>query len=156
MPLQAVFLDAGSLGLVTDRHGKPEADACRLWAASLLSAGVDVLVPEIADYEVRRELLRAGKTSGLGRLNRFIEGADYLPISTAAMREAARLWAEVRNAGLVTAPPLALDGDTVLAGQVLAWCAAEGVPLSDTRTASVNVRHLARFVPSDTWENIEP
>jgi hypothetical protein len=30
-----------------------------------LSAGVPVLVPEISDYEVRRELLRAGKSRGL-------------------------------------------------------------------------------------------
>jgi predicted nucleic acid-binding protein len=156
MPLSAVFLDAGPLGLVTDRPGKPEADACRTWVASLLGAGGEAFVPEISDYEVRRELLRAGKLSSVTRLDRFTQSATYLPISTDAMREAAQLWAQVRNAGLVTAPPLALDGDAILAGQVLAWCASEGVSLSDTITASVNVRHLARFVPSDAWESIQP
>ncbi len=156
MSLLAVFLDAGPLGLVTDRPGKPEADACRAWVAALLGAGVEVFVPEISDYEVRRELLRAGKAASVTRLDRFAQGVTYLPMGTDAMREAARLWAQVRNAGLATAPPLALDGDVILAGQALAWCAAEGVSLSDTMTASVNVRHLARFVPSDLWENIVP
>jgi predicted nucleic acid-binding protein len=156
MALVAVFLDAGPLGLATDRRGKPEADACRFWIASLVVAGVSVIVPEIADYEVRRELIRAGKLTGVARLNRFVESAVYLPITTDSMREAAQLWAQTRNAGQPTAPPLALDGDAILAGQVITWCAAQGVNLSDTRVASVNVRHLARFVPTDTWGNLSP
>ena len=36
---------------------------------SLLLSGYQIIVPEIADYEVRRELLRAGKTRGLARLD---------------------------------------------------------------------------------------
>lgn len=156
MPLSAVFLDAGPLGLVTDRSGKQDADDCRAWVTSLLVAGVEVLVPEIADYEVRRELIRAGKALGIGRLDRFHGGVSYLPLSTMAMREAAQLWAQTRNAGQMTAPPLALDGDAILAGQVLAWCKDQSIALSDTMTASVNVRHLARFVPTDLWKNIIP
>jgi hypothetical protein len=38
---------------------------------SLFAAGIRVIVPEIVDYEVRRELLRANKQSGLVRLNTF-------------------------------------------------------------------------------------
>jgi predicted nucleic acid-binding protein len=119
MPLSAVFLDAGPLGLVTVRSGKKEPDDCRVWVASLLRAGVDVVVPEIADYEVRRELIRAGKVPGIARLNAFIGRVTYLPLHTDAMREAAKLWAQTRNAGQMTAPPLALDGDAIFAGQVL-------------------------------------
>ena len=46
-------------------------------------------MPEIADYEVRRELLRANKVSGLTRLDALARLLEYLPISTAAMRQAA-------------------------------------------------------------------
>jgi hypothetical protein len=64
-----VALDASPLSLLTQRLGVAEADACRAWAEALISAGVDVVVPAIADYEVRRELLRAGKTAGVARLD---------------------------------------------------------------------------------------
>ena len=70
MKTAAVFLDAAPLSLVTQRRGKStEADACRLWLETLLSNGSYVYISEIADYEVRRELLRAGKTAGIARLN---------------------------------------------------------------------------------------
>ena len=38
---------------------------------SLLVAGAAVLVPEIADYEIRRELLRAGKTRSVAVLDQY-------------------------------------------------------------------------------------
>lgn len=56
-----VALDASPVSLLTQRRGVGEADACRSWAESLVTAGVTLLLPAIADYEVRRELLRAGK-----------------------------------------------------------------------------------------------
>ena len=40
-----------------------------MWLAGLISAGIEVRVPEIADYEVRRELLRVGSTRGIERLD---------------------------------------------------------------------------------------
>ena len=43
------------------------------WLIERLSSGDSVLVPAIVYYEVRRELLRAGKTLGLARLNAFVE-----------------------------------------------------------------------------------
>jgi hypothetical protein len=55
-----------------------------------------VIVPEIADYEVRRELLRAKKERGLARLDALASRLKYLPITTAAMRQAAVFWAEAR------------------------------------------------------------
>jgi predicted nucleic acid-binding protein len=155
VPLRAVFLDTGPLGLVTGRADHPDAEACRAWAYRLQGEGVSLIVPEVADYELRRELIRAGKAAGIGRLDLFEDGTIYLPITTGAMREAARLWARVRNAGLVTAPPLALDGDAILAGQVLDYCEAAGVSVRDIVVASVNVRHLDRFVPSALWSRID-
>jgi predicted nucleic acid-binding protein len=151
---RAVVLDTGPLGLVTQRRGVPEADACRQWVTTLARAGVSVLVPEVADYELRRELLRAGKSPGIARLDAFnmASAGRYLPITTTAMRLAAELWARARNTGLPTADARALDADVILAAQVL----TTGLAPSDVVVASVNVRHIARFVASDVWSRILP
>jgi hypothetical protein len=46
------------------------------WLARLISRGIEVLVPEIADYEVRRELLRAGRAKGVERLTELRNDAQ--------------------------------------------------------------------------------
>jgi predicted nucleic acid-binding protein len=121
---------------------------------ALGTAGVVVIVPEIADYEIRRELIRAGKTAGVDRLNGFIGALQgrYLPITTPAIRLAADLWARSRNAGLTTADARALDADVILAAQAL----EAGWHESDFVVASVNVRHISRFVPCRSWTEIAP
>jgi hypothetical protein len=55
--------------MVTHRGGVPEVDACKRWLLALAERGVRIGIPEIADYEVRRELLRAGKMRGIERLD---------------------------------------------------------------------------------------
>lgn len=152
--LQAVLLDTHPLSLVCQRHGKPDADACRHWLAGCLRAGLRVYVPEVADYEVRRELIRARRASSIARLDRFsvLAPGRYMAITTAAMRRAAELWAESRQAGAPTADPQALDGDVILAGQALTM----GLPASDLVIATSNPRHISRFVSADLWQNILP
>ena len=49
-----------------------------------------------------------------------------------------------------TASRDALDGDVILAAQVL----SEGLPLSDFIIATSNVVHPTRFVPAATWDRI--
>jgi hypothetical protein len=61
-----VLLDAGPLGMVS--HPRPNPDIAH-WLKELLAAGVTVVIPEIADYEVRRELLRANRLKGVRRLD---------------------------------------------------------------------------------------
>lgn len=151
MKTAAVFLDAGPLSLVTQQRGKStEADACPLWLETLLANGTYVYIPEIADYEVRRELIRAGKTAGIARLNAIKLFASYLPITSEAMLKAAELWADARNRGISTADARALDGDVILAAQAL----TSGLLHSEIVVASVNVRHISRYVASDVWQNI--
>jgi predicted nucleic acid-binding protein len=111
----------------------------------LLRRGSEVCVPEIADYEVRRELLRANKVQGIGRLDAVKKSLGYLPITTEIMLKAADLWAQARRSGLPTADPKALDGDVILAAQALE---VEGIVATD------NVGHLARFVTARTWRDI--
>ena len=64
---RVVLLDAGPLGLVTNPRHSPQNLACAQWLGALVAGGLRVIVPEIADYEIRRELLRAGPVAQLVR-----------------------------------------------------------------------------------------
>lgn len=72
-----VLLDTGPPGLVTNPNLSPESVACARWLQFLLDQGVRILLPEIADYEIRRELLRANKATGLSRLDAFGTLQEY-------------------------------------------------------------------------------
>ena len=150
MVASVVILDAGPLGLVTNPNPSPQALACTLWLQTLVLAGTRVIVPEIADYEVRRELLRAGKLRGLSHLDTLGSKAEFLPITTLAMREAARLWAVARQQGQPTASDKTIDGDMILAGQALMLHVPHFV------IATTNVGHLSRFVAAELWRDIQP
>ena len=151
MALTTVVLDSSPLSLVTQKAGKsPDGDACRAWMESLLAQGVRVYVPEVADYEVRRELIRAKKTSSVARLDRLKQLARYLPISTDVMLVAADLWAQARNAGVATADIHALDGDVIISAQALSL----DLSLYEFVIATSNVSHISRYVPADLWTNI--
>lgn len=153
MALMAVILDSSPLGLVTQKTGKsPEGDACRIWIETLLLNGVKVYVPEVCDYEVRRELIRANKPSGIVRLNQLKQIARYLPLTTDVMLHAAELWAQARNAGVVTADIHALDGDVIAAAQALSL----GFSASEYVVATSNIKHISRFASAGLWTNINP
>lgn len=119
MVSQVVLLDTGPLGLVTNPKRSPHSVACAQWLQTLVVRGIRVIVPEIADYEVRRELLRAKKGKGLARLDALASRLEYLPITTAALRQAAVFWAQARQQGQPTADDKALDGDVILAAQAM-------------------------------------
>jgi hypothetical protein len=145
-----VLLDAGPLGLVTNPRATLESQRCKRWLIDLLSQGIRVLVPEIADYEVRRELLRAGKSRGLAHLDQLKVTSGYVPLSTPAMLQAAAFWAQARQQGQPTAPDLALDADVILAAQAVVL-AQRGDPVM---IATTNIGHLSRYAPTDLWSNI--
>ena len=64
-----VFLDTGVLGAVTNPNAKQSSNsACLEWLVLLPSRGYEVAIPEIADYELRRELLRVKKSKGIQQL----------------------------------------------------------------------------------------
>ncbi len=148
---RVVFLDSGPLGMVTHRGGVDEVDACKRWLRLLVERETRIVVPEIADYEIRRELIRARKTRGIERLDALEASLEYLPLTTPAMHRAARLWAEVRQRGVPTADPKALDGDVILAAQALTL----GLPADQLIVATTNVGHLARLVPAEVWREVE-
>lgn len=150
--MRLVFLDTGPLGVLTNPKATSVTLACRQWVRDLLSARVRVIVPGIADYELRRELIRAGKIAGLRRLDAVRMGLEFDPITQAALDHAAELWAAVRTGGRPTAMNEALDGDVILAAQAIL---AVG-PGDVVTIATVNVGHLSRFVDADVWSAIQP
>jgi predicted nucleic acid-binding protein len=148
----AVLLDTSVLGLVTNPQLSPQGLACAQWLRSLIASGLRIIVPEIADYDLRRELLRANRSRGIARLESLTQTLEYLPLTTAAMRQAAQSWATARQQGQPTAGDRMLDGDMILIGQALTL----GIPEAEVTIATTNVRHLSRFVAAALWQNIRP
>jgi len=145
-----VLLDAGPLGMITNPRSSPENEACKNWLGSLAYNGVEIVIPEIADYEVRRELLRAGKEKGLGRLDALKSMLEYAPITTPVMLKAAEFWATARKMGRQSADDASLDADMILAAQAGTLVRAG----DETVIATTNVRHLALFAPARIWREI--
>ncbi|NEQ18330.1 MAG: type II toxin-antitoxin system VapC family toxin, partial [Moorea sp. SIO3E2] len=116
---KVIVLDSAPVGLITNPKGAALSLQCQEWFYNIFDRGYDVVLPEIIDYEIRRELLRANKVSGIKKLNRLKAEIIYIPITTEVMLKAAELWAEVRKKGKPTADPKALDGDVILAAQAI-------------------------------------
>lgn len=146
--MSVIVLDSGPVGLLAKRGGVPAVDACVLWQENLLAQGNRIVLPEIVDYEVRRELVRLNATSSIARLDRLATIVEYSPITTEVMRLAAALWGQSRQQGQPTADPKELDGDVILAAQTLLL----GVP--DVIVATTNVGHLVRFVNAKHWQDV--
>ena len=145
-----ILLDAGPLGLITNPRASQETRECNQWLEALASKGVQVKIPEIADFEVRRELLRADKFKGIERLNALQKYLDYIPLTTQTMLKAAQFWAQVRKQGMPTADNKALDGDVILAAQAT-LIQDEG---QEVIIATTNVGHLSRMAQAKTWREI--
>ena len=109
-----VLLDSGPLGMATNPQGNAQTQACKIWLRALPRAGHLVLVPQIVDYELRRELLLGGLSQAVATLNLFQTQHRFLPVSQAAYETAAHLWATARRQGLPTADRFALDVDVIL------------------------------------------
>ena len=146
-----ILLDAGPLGLITNPRASQEARECNRWLEALALKEIQVKIPEIADYEVRRELLRADKFKGIERLNDLQRYLDYVPLTTQTILKAAQFWAQVRKQGRPTADDKALDGDVILAAQAI-LIQDEG---HEVIIATTNVGHLSRLAQAKTWREID-
>jgi hypothetical protein len=97
-----IVVESGPLGrLCNPTSSEPAGDAHR-WARHHLERGRRLVVPEISDYEVRRELVRAGLVEGARRLDELGAGLGFVPVTSAMWRRGD-----------------ALDGDVLLAAQAL-------------------------------------
>lgn len=150
-----IVLDTFPAGSVARRPGTSPTmlDQCRDWIAACEAAEHTVLVPAIAYYEVLRELELRNAVSQIARLRAYcLRPSHFIPLTTAHLELAARLWGEARRGGKPTASPQALDGDVLLAAQALSL----GLSKTDYIVATTNVGHLSQYLPCDLWTNITP
>lgn len=137
-----IVLDSSPLSAICHPRS---GDEIRAWVARQRRKGSELIISEIIDYELRRELIRAGKTKSIERLDFLKTHLTYLPLDTPTMLRAAELWAEARQKGRPTAMDPALDIDVILAAQ------AERV---GAMVATENVGHLSLFVEAKSWRDI--
>lgn len=137
-----VMLDASPLGKLCSPNPRPEI---KKWQASVLAAGWELIIPEIADFEVRRNLILESRALSIGLLNDLKAILVYQPITTTAMLKAAELWADARKRGKPTADRRELDADVILAAMALE---AKAI------VATENVGHLSRYVIASHWSAI--
>ena len=117
------------------------------WLDRVVSAGYEVVIPEVVDYEVRRELVRLGASAGLKRLDGLQSRFAYLPITTAAMVRAADCGPSCaglgcRRPGRATWTPTRSSRSGGHAG----------LPDEAVIIATANLRHLGRFPGLDARE----
>jgi predicted nucleic acid-binding protein len=148
-----IMLDSGPIGLAAmSPNNNAKAAACQAWIVAIHAAGADVIIPAVADFEVRRELVRLGLGPSIIRLDNLKARYNYLTPAEVAWAKAAELWALVRAAGVPTAGPKDLDADAIIAGQALTI----GQPGDVVTLATGNVHHMARFPGLDAqdWPTI--
>jgi predicted nucleic acid-binding protein len=151
--IRHILLDSTPLGVLTKPTHSTVVVLIARWIRACLAAGHHIYVPEVIDYELRRELLRAGKSTSVSLLDGLKAQLYYLPITTDAMLRAADLWAQSRRSGQPTGNPLKLDIDVILAAQALTL----RVPTDDEiLVATENIGHLSRFVAAAKWNDIAP
>ena len=154
--VRTIILDSSPLSSIAKSASTPPSvtDQCRQWIISCLAAGHSVRVPAIAYYETLRELERLNATQQIDRLKTFcfMDPDRFIRLETVHLEHAATLWAKVRNAGIPTASPAALDGDVIIAAQALSL----GIPTPNLIVATSNPNHISRFVTADHWTNIQP
>lgn len=147
---KVILLDAGPLGMISH----PRADRNReilAWVVRMLRQGNQVKVPEISDYEVRRELLRSDKSRGIRRMDVLRTQLGFVSITSDAMLKAAELWAMVRKKGKPTAEDSELDADAILAAQAITLSTTD----DDAIIATCNVKHLELFTTAKFWSEID-
>jgi predicted nucleic acid-binding protein len=147
---QIIVLDTGVLGMLVHPAETGEPRECKAWLKQVVLGGAVVYVPEIADYELRRELLRMKSAESTRRLDGLKTRLRYAPITTAAMLKAAEHWATARSAGRPTADDKALDGDVILAAQSALLAQAD----DEMVVATTNVGHLSQFIDARSWRDI--
>jgi predicted nucleic acid-binding protein len=136
------MLDSGPLGKLAHPAPRPEIVT---WFQSLKSAQIDVIIPEIADFEIRRSFLLHDLKDSISALDRLRKELIFLAIDSSAMLTAAQLWANARRLGKPTADLKELDCDVILAAQAIH---AKAI------VATENIGHLARYVTAKNWRKI--
>jgi predicted nucleic acid-binding protein len=154
--MKVIFLDSSPLSVLSEPISTPSFMKISAWVNMHLAVGNRICIPEIVDYELRRELVRAGKIPSIAELDALKSQLDYIPLCTEAMIFAADLWAQSRNRGTPTGDPKRLDVDVILSAQAIDHGKRLGIAPADVIVATSNPKHLAQFIQADLWYDILP
>ena len=64
-----ILLDSGPLGLIVRAPSKPQLGRCLAWLNTVMTNVAIIVIPDIAHYEVRRELIRIRAFGSLRSIN---------------------------------------------------------------------------------------
>lgn len=109
-----ILLDTGVLGKIC--HKKISDNVIKV-LNYLQQQKIGLRVPEICDYELRRNLLLENLDKSIRKLNKFRRTARLLFFDTNTMIIASEIWADIRKQGNPTENKDSLDGDVILAAQ---------------------------------------
>ena len=127
---------------------------CHQWLKDCEAAGKVILVPAIVYYEGVRDMFQRQATAQIARFQNYcFNPKRYIELDADHLTEAAKLWGALRRAGVPTSDAKALDGDALLAAQVLSL----NLPDGEFVVVTGNAEHITRFgLPVEKWENITP
>ncbi len=145
--MRTILLDTGPLGEVVHQNKNTRAPI-EAWMQQMVVKGVTIRIPGIADYELRRELIRSRFADSVHALDQLIQVLGYLPISQETTNCACELWAQARNLSQATASDDSLDGDMILCAHAIHDCQGDCI------IATTNPRHISRFVTAKKWTEI--
>lgn len=145
---RVLVLDTGPAGKIA--HPRVDPNLAH-WLVTCLAAGDTVVLPEIVDYELRRnfllEIARGHSTfrRSIERLDQLRATLAFLPLNSSALLQSAELWAQMRVKGRPTADRHALDGDVILAAQALQ---VNGIVVTE------NMGHLSELIEARRWQEL--
>lgn len=153
--IQLIVLDSGPLGLLTHPRPSSAAIACTRWMKKAIGQNIRVLLPAIVDYELRREYLRRENYVSLQKLDALRTALEWLVLEEAALKQAARLWAQTHQTGRPLADAKALDADCILVAQVRSFAESNGIAENEFVIATSDVGDLPFLAPARRWEEIQ-
>ena len=149
-----VLLDSGPLGIVTHPRANDEIrKTLKKFSDFTKNKKIQVRIPEICDYEVRRKLIREDFQKSIRVLDQFChERKQLIPLTSEAMLEAANLWAWTRKKAIPTTNDDKLDGDVILAAQAI--CIKREKEFDRVIILTGNPKDISRFSEYgiDTWD----
>ena len=132
------LLDTGVLGDLCHPEIKVAKPKIDLLADRIERKEIDVFLPEVTDYELRRKFLHLAMQSHqqtsrrLKRLDRLKGIFDYLPVTTEDWHKAAEIWAKARFRGERTAGDNSIDADVILAAHSQTYSPTNRYPIVES------------------------
>ncbi len=157
-----VILDSNILGLIIaplstnfeKEEGKyKQARECIYWFQNLLSRGAYVTVPDICDYEIRRELIRINSFESLDNLKGLRNVINFQELTFNVLTEAAEIWAIARNSNQPNKSIQNIDVDCIIAAH---WRLLKNeYPGREVIVATENIKDFQSFSDCSSWKNIK-